>query len=249
MQSQFGPAAKDYATSDVHARGESLNSLLQLVKPQTDWKVLDVATGAGHTAFTFAPFVSSVIAGDLTDEMLQMTAELAAERNLANVSTQLADANDLPFATSTFDLVTCRLAFHHFPTPKNVMAEFARVLKPGGTLGFTDNVTVDDSDAAEFYNEFERLRDPSHYRVYSTMKLDELVCQAGFEIQESRIFEKEFEFHRWADRQRVGESKKRSLLKLIDEIPDALRPLLRPRKTKSTIYFSLWERIIVARFA
>ena len=70
VRSKFGPAAADYAASDVHAKGESLARIVELVAPQKAWAALDVATGAGHAAAVFAPHVASVIASDITDEML-----------------------------------------------------------------------------------------------------------------------------------------------------------------------------------
>ena len=246
VQQQFGQAADEYATSDVHARGESLDVLLQLTEPQPDWQMLDVATGAGHTAIAFAPHVATAIASDLTDAMLRKAHELASQREITNIETRHADAEDLPFADSTFDLVTCRLAFHHFPQPATVLAEFARVLKPTGILGFTDNITVDDAEAADYYNEFERLRDPSHHRVHALSQLQALLGDAGFRIRQSRVLTKEFEFHQWADRQRVGDKDKQRLLKMMAEIPSALRPLFQPRPGDNTIYFSLWEAVIVA---
>jgi len=91
VQSQFGSASDLYATSDIHARGESLALLVELVRPQADWQALDVAAGAGHTALAFAPHVAHVVATDLTEQMLAKTAELAAQRGLANVETRPAD--------------------------------------------------------------------------------------------------------------------------------------------------------------
>ena len=70
VQSQFGRAAADYATSSVHAQGESLARIVELTAPKKTWEALDVATGAGHTAAIFAPHVASMIASDITDEML-----------------------------------------------------------------------------------------------------------------------------------------------------------------------------------
>ena len=68
VRSQFGASALDYATSEVHAKGESLARILELAAPQQTWQVLDVATGAGHMAAAFAPHVANVIASDITDE-------------------------------------------------------------------------------------------------------------------------------------------------------------------------------------
>ena len=71
--------------------------------------MLDVATGAGHTALAFAPHVAKVTATDITEEMLAETRKLAESRGLANVKTLTANAEDLPFPDASFDLVVCRL--------------------------------------------------------------------------------------------------------------------------------------------
>jgi SAM-dependent methyltransferase len=56
----------------------------------------------------------------------------------------LGDSERLPFASESFDLVTCCHSFHHYPHQAVVVREFARVLRPGGLLvvvdGFRDNV-------------------------------------------------------------------------------------------------------------
>lgn len=247
VQQQFGVSADSYATSDVHAKGESLGILLELVQPQPEWQALDIATGAGHTALTFAPHVARVVATDLTEAMLQKTAELAAQQGLTNVETKYADAESLPFDDNSFDLVTCRLAFHHFPDPHQALAEFARVLKPGGRLGFTDNITVPDKQAAGYYNAYEKLRDPSHNWVYPLVRLQAMVEKTGLKVVATRELSKEFEFHQWADRQRVSEANKEKLLEMMRHIPEALRPLFAPRWADGTMYFSLWEVVIIAR--
>ncbi len=143
VQQKFGAAAADYAASAVHAKGASLARLVELVAPQPDWRVLDVATGAGHTAIALAPHVAHVVASDITDEMLAQAGKMAADKGLANLETARADAGALPFADQSFDLVTCRLAAHHFPDPAAFVGEAWRVLKPGGTLALVDNIRPD----------------------------------------------------------------------------------------------------------
>jgi ubiquinone/menaquinone biosynthesis C-methylase UbiE len=247
VQAQFGPSADSYATSDIHAKGESLAVLLELVNPQPHWRVLDIATGAGHTALAFAPHVTQVVATDLTDGMLAKAAELAAARALTNVETKFADAEELPFEDASFDLVTCRLAFHHFPNSRQAISEFARVLKPGGVLGFTDNITVPDKQAAGYYNAYEKLRDPSHNWVYPLVRLLAMFEQAGLQVQASRELSKEFEFHEWADRQHVSDPDKEKLLAMMRHLPEALLPLFAPRWADGTMYFTLHEAVLVAR--
>ncbi len=247
VNQQFGRSAGDYAVSDIHAHGESLAVLLELIETSTDWQMLDIATGAGHTALAFAPNVGQVVATDITQEMLDKTNELAVDRQLSNVTTQLADAESLPFDDSRFDLVTCRLAFHHFQKPDQSLAEFYRVLKPGGILGFTDNYTVEEPAAAEYYNRYEIIRDPSHHWVSPLSELKQKFVNAGFVIRDDRKLEKEFEFHRWADRQRVSDADKQVLLEMMREIPSELEPLFQPRFADGTMYFHLVEAVIVAQ--
>ncbi|MFN8458997.1 MAG: methyltransferase domain-containing protein [Anaerolineae bacterium] len=247
VQSQFGPASESYASSAVHAKGESLAVLLELTQPRPDWLALDVATGAGHTALTLAPHVAWVIATDLTPEMLVKTAELAAKRGLTNVETKPADAEALPFDEATFDLVTCRIAMHHFPNPRQALSEFARVLKPGGVLGFTDNITVPDKQAAGYYNAYEKLRDPSHNWVYPLVRLQAMFEEAGLKVEATRQLSKELEFHDWADRMKVSAANKEKLLEMMRHIPEALQPLFSPRWAEGTMYFSLWEAVMVVR--
>ena len=62
----------------------------------------------------------------------------------------------------------------------------------------------------------------------------------------SPIITKELEFHDWADRQHVSEANKEKLLDMMRNIPDELQPLLAPRWTDDTMYFSLHEVVIVA---
>jgi ubiquinone/menaquinone biosynthesis C-methylase UbiE len=262
VQSQFGVSAHAYATSDIHAKGESLSLLATLIKPEPHWHALDVATGAGHTALLFAPHVARMIASDLTKEMLAKTAELAHQQGLTAVHTQTADAEALPFDDASFDLVTCRLAFHHFPDPRQATSEFVRVLKPGGVLGFTDNVVVPDKKAAGYYNAYEKIRDPSHNWVYPVARLQAMFKQAGLSIEATQQLSKEFEFQTWADRMHVSEIDKAKLLHLMWDIPEALEPLFTPRWGEGTInqqgellvladkaemWFSLWEWVCVAR--
>jgi SAM-dependent methyltransferase len=130
---------------------------VELTQPHAGWHALDIATGAGHTAFAFAPYVARVTASDLTPEMLIVAEKLAMEKGLTNVDFKEADAEHLPFDEATFDLVTCRIAPHHFPDIVQFLRECARILKPGGVLAVVDNIVPGDQD--ETVREFYRLLD------------------------------------------------------------------------------------------
>src|SRR5712692_8211664 len=114
VQEQFGATAAHYLTSKPHAKGKSLERLVELVQPKPGWRALDVATGAGHTAYAFAPHVARVWATDITEEMLTLVRAEIDKRKLANVRVAYAKAEALPFEDESFDLVTCRIAPHHF---------------------------------------------------------------------------------------------------------------------------------------
>jgi len=157
IQKQFGAHANEYTTSAVHAQGASLARLIELTQPQSHWHVLDVSTGAGHTALAFAPHVARVIASDLTPQMLDAARQLAQARGIANIEFRDADAHALPFDDAMFDLVTNRIALHHYTDARKAIAEMARVCKPRGIVALVDNIAPPDKVTAGAINHFEKL--------------------------------------------------------------------------------------------
>src|ERR1700681_2767632 len=143
VQEQFGKTSAHYLTSKPHALGKSLERLVALTSPQKNWRVLDVATGGGHVAYTFAPHVERVWATDITQEMLDMVNGEAKKRGLANVRTTYAKAEALPFEDASFDLVTCRIAPHHFDSIPVFLDEVHCVLNTNGLLAVADYVVPD----------------------------------------------------------------------------------------------------------
>lgn len=256
VEEKFGAAAKDYAACAIHASGPSLARLVARVAPRPDWQALDVATGAGHTAMTFAPHVAHVVASDITEEMLAETRKLAADRGLANVETARAEAGALPFDAESFDLVTCRLAAHHFPDPAAFVAEVWRVLRPGGAFGLVDNISPDaHSDpaaapddlrnASDIYNAFEALRDPSHARCLSLGEWVQLLQEQGFGRVEHEHMDQDIAFGPWVERMRCDPQTIARLAEMLDGA--VLEKLLKPRLNGDGLVFTLQEAIIVAR--
>jgi len=259
VQKQFGVAAADYAASSVHAAGPSLQRLIEAVTPQAQWRVLDVATGAGHTALALAPHVAHVVASDITDEMLAETAKLAAARGLANVETAKAEAGSLPFADASFDLVCCRLAAHHFPEPPAFVAESCRVLKPGGIFALVDNVSPDASmlplatpaellNTARAFNVYEKTRDPSHARALSVAEWHGLMKRSGLTPVSSELLDQHIAFGPWTERMRCSPETIEVLKSMLFN-DTLLRTFLRPREENGELTFTLQEAIIVARKA
>lgn len=245
VQKKFGEAAADYAACAVHAEGPSLARLTDLIAPEPTWRQLDIATGAGHTALAFAPRLAKATASDITPEMLAEVKRLATERGLTNVITRQANAQDLPFPDTSFHLVTCRLAAHHFAKPQDFVAEAARVLIPGGMFALVDNVSPEDDGLAASYNAFEKLRDPSHGRCLSLGEWTGLILAAGLEPISTEVIDQDIGFEPWTARMRCDEAVTASLREQLESAP--LRGLLRPRETAEGLAFTLREAIILAR--
>lgn len=227
-QRQFGANAQNYATSVVHAKGASLERIVEMLEPQPSWEALDIATAAGHTAFALAPRVRAVVASDATPEMLVVAADLAAERGIANVSFAEADAHDLGFDDESFDLVTCRIAPHHFADPGRFVHEVARVLRPGGRFGLVDNLAPEDADAATWCDDFERRRDPSHLRCLPASEWISLIEAAGLELVGFESMGKEMLFEPWADNMSVPAEIRAELLADLGTVDGAAAEWLRP---------------------
>lgn len=258
IQAQFGAAAADYAKSDVHAKGESLTRIVELSAPEKTWRVLDVATGAGHTAAAFAPHVASVVASDITAGMLDEAAKLAEARGFANMTTTVAEAGALPFEDQSFDLVCCRLAAHHFPSLKDFVTEARRVLKSRGRFALVDNVAPDHlrlpdatdaeiKDAVAAYNAFEKLRDPSHGFAPPPEIWIELLKAAGLTIIAHEQLGKELAFGPWVSRMRCPAEVVTGLEHILTSGSTNLRSFLKPRRDQSgALHFTLQELILIA---
>ncbi len=224
---QFGPAASRYLTSDVHSDAESLRALAVLLGPGLG-RVLDLATGAGHVAYAVAPEAAEVVALDLTPEMLEVTQAEALRRGFAHVLTQLGDAQALPFPDGHFNVVTCRLAPHHFPDVPRFLAEAHRVLTPGGRLLVVDTVGSEDPEADEALDAIERARDPSHVRDLPVSTWARLLDGAGFKTLLSETRLKRIGLTEWLERMSVPAETQEKVREAIQGATGTLRDLLRP---------------------
>jgi len=97
-------------------------------------RVLDVAAGAGNAAIPAAEAGASVVASDLTPELLE-TGRREAERRGTTLEWRQADAEHLPFADDEFDTVLSCLGVMFTPFHQASAGELVRVCRPGGTIG------------------------------------------------------------------------------------------------------------------
>jgi ubiquinone/menaquinone biosynthesis C-methylase UbiE len=184
---QFQKQSHRYAKGHILEMTEDVTMALEFIKLPPGAEALDVATGAGHTAFCLARAGLRVTASDLTPAMLQRVREGAAERGLV-IETRQHSAEELPYPDATFDLVTCRVAPHHFSSVADFVRESARVLKPGGWFLVIDGTVPDDSpEAEEWLHQVEKFRDPSHNRLIPPRQWRALCEQSGLDVQKSVI--------------------------------------------------------------
>ncbi len=229
-QARYSRFAEGYVQSETHARGSDLDRLLDIAQPQAHWRALDIATGGGHTALKFAPHVAQVVASDLTPRMLEKARQFIGEQGAANVSFRLADAEDLPFANDRFDLLTCRIAPHHFPAPQRFLEECARTLAPGGMLMLQDHVLPADEAAARFIDSFEKLRDPSHHRAYNEAEWRAMLESAGFTVEHGEGYLKRHDFLPWARRQGNDDATIAALVNMVEAASPVAREWMDPRQ-------------------
>lgn len=244
VQEQFGKTAAHYLTSKPHAKGQSLERLVALASPQKDWRALDIATGGGHVAYAFAPHVARIWATDITQEMLDMVKGEAAKRGLSNLRTTYAKAEALPFEDESFDLVTCRIAPHHFDSIPEFLGEVHRTLKPGGVFALVDNV-VPPGAVGDYVNAFERLRDPSHLRAWTMDEWREALEKARLQkVHEEQIY-KTMEFKSWAARY---DATMQALLRaMLTELTPDVRAVLQPEGSGADLTFRLCEGLFIAK--
>jgi ubiquinone/menaquinone biosynthesis C-methylase UbiE len=220
---QFDRVAAAYATSAVHARGLDLAWLVEALRPEPSWRVLDLGTGAGHAALAVAPHVTRVTAVDVAERMLATARGLAEERGIANLETVQADVGALPCPDRTFDAGFSRYSAHHWPDPAAALREAARVLRPGARLVLIDTVSPSDPALDTYINAVELLRDPSHGRNAPESEWRARLGAAGFAMATAREWTIDLETEEWLARAGTEPWRAEACRRLLREAPDAAR--------------------------
>lgn len=176
MTDVWSARAELYRTSAAHREGPDLDTLVEWAAGAE--AALDVATGGGHTARRLREAGLRVVTCDPAPGMRPDV---------------ICRAEDLPFADSSFDVVACRVAAHHFEDVRVAVREMARVT--------ADRVlVVDNLYGGDALEEADRIRDPSHVRNYTESEWRSFFAAAGLEVEEVRRFEKPIELGPWLER-------------------------------------------------
>jgi SAM-dependent methyltransferase len=189
--------ADAYRKSREHSEGWDLEIIVEWAAAARS--ALDVASGGGHVARRLRKAGIDVVSSDPAPGMQPDV---------------VCRAEEMPFADGSFDVVTCRLAAHHFEDVERGVGEMARVARD--LVLVVDNLRMGDAD-----EEASRLRDPSHVRNYSEEEWLELLARAALEVEETVVGERWISFEPWLERTEcTGEGAARVRELVADRIED-----------------------------
>ena len=223
VQRQFGEQANAYLNSAVHAQGSEFALLQAAVAGRGDARVLDLGCGAGHVSFQVAPLAAEVVAYDLSEQMLEVVAQVAVERELSNLRTVQGAAECLPFADGEFDFVFSRYSAHHWSDLGLALREARRVLKPGGVAAFIDVMSPGTPLLDTHLQTVEVLRDSSHVRDYSCAEWLRQVSEAGLQVRSHARQRLHIDFTSWVERMRTPLVFREAILALQTAVGEEVR--------------------------
>jgi SAM-dependent methyltransferase len=168
--------AQAYRESEAHREGRDLDLIVEWSAGAST--ALDVATGGGHVARRLREVGLKVVTTDAAPGM---------EPDV------ICRSEELPFADSSFDVVACRVAAHHFDDVALAVRELVRV--SAGLVLISDNV-----HGGEALEQAEKLRDPSHVRNYTEQEWRGFLAEAGARIEVVETLQHPVELQGWLDR-------------------------------------------------
>jgi ubiquinone/menaquinone biosynthesis C-methylase UbiE len=161
IRDQFSRQAVGFAAApELHA-DDIVALVVDAAKPQPEDNAIDLACGPGTVACALAPRVRHIVGLDSTLPMLEQARGFARRQSIDNVEWRAGDVYQTPFADGSFNIVTCRFAFHHFEKPAVAFAEMVRLAATGGRVVVCDGLASEEPAKAEAFNAMERRRDPS----------------------------------------------------------------------------------------
>lgn len=154
LANKWEVGAAHYAKGSTAVNEELWTQILKGICPlDTKLDVLDVGTGPGVVALTLAELGHNVTGLDLSQSMLNIAKDIAEQKEIQCNFVQ-GDAENLPFESESFDLVTNRLNLWTLPNPGKGVYHWARVLRPGGKLAvFVNDIKNPLEQTKELKNE------------------------------------------------------------------------------------------------
>ncbi len=243
-QEQFAKQSHRYGQGHILENVEDVRVAIESISLPARARVLDVATGGGHTGLYLASLGHDVTLADIAQPMLDRAGFKAAADRGFTVTTRQHAAEYLPYPNAEFDLVTCRVAAHHFSSPEDFISETARVLKAGGYFLLIDGSVADDeAEAEEWLHQVEKLRDPSHHRLLTPRVCRKLCADHGLTVRSAALNPfKQPDLNWYFETAATSPENQRRVLELIEHAPDSVRRLFRLGEEDGKIIW-WWQRL------
>lgn len=241
---QFGRQAEAYSKGSIFPDQEHLSEIVRRSGVEKGNRVLDIATGAGFLALEFARYADSVVGTDITGTMLDYAKANQRNSGHDNIGFLRSDVESLPFPDGTFDIVSCRFAFHHFPDPQKALREMKRVCR--GRIVLIDGTSSKEPIKSLYHNRIEKLRDPSHVRIYQLDEMKTMFHAIGAVVREINHWDIPQDFQEWMRRAGTGMEAARVIEELIKASVPEDRTGLRVKLEEGNLKFTYDTVILIA---
>ncbi len=175
-------AAASYDKKEKYLNSFEQNKFLPLLGDLKSKKVLDVGAGTGRLSVLLSKSGAQVTALDVSEQMLKVL-----KNKDKKIETTIGDAENLPFADSTFDIVTAAFLIVHLRDPKTFFDEACRVLKDGGILAVSN---INQKEPPEVQTQEGKIKIESFY--HRPEKIVEELESLAFQVEKNvLVYEKD----------------------------------------------------------
>lgn len=177
----FTRLAPIYNIVDIFIAGLR-DKVADFTNARKDSKILDVATGTGKQAFAFAKRGYKVVGIDLSEDMLKVAKK---KNKYENLKFEVADATNIPFEDSEFDVSCVSFALHDIPLTirEKVLEEMVRVTKPKGIIVIVDYALPKSRIGRFLIYLFVKSYETKYYPEFIKSDIKALLRKLGIEIQ------------------------------------------------------------------
>ncbi len=130
-----------YGNATALATLQIVPAMLDALRLHPGMALLDMACGPGHLSAAADALLVVTAGVDFAPAMIDL-----ARKSHPALDFDVADIHNLPFGDAVFDAVSCNMGLFHVTEPSQVLAEAARVLRPGGRFAFSQWTAPSDSD-------------------------------------------------------------------------------------------------------
>ena len=216
IRQQFDLQAEKFSNWSVTRNLEYMQLYAEFCEIVESDVLLDVACGTGEFAIYCAQKINKVCGVDLSDKMIEVAINNANGLQLNNVFFAVQDVMTLPFESSSFSIVNCKSAFHHFDDYQNNFYEMKRCCESGGRVAVQDIIAYENQKVNTFFERMESLVDISHNKTLSADFIKRLFQSNNMAILRSRVVNVELHLQEYIRHAVQTETKKNEVVALLE---------------------------------